>query len=96
MASFLGALQSIAEAGAAIQKAQPDIVEFSQDHATGTQALLMDAANAYAATTTDPAHQSEAVATAQLASAFVPMAFSFFGWLKNTINAKKALQPAKA
>lgn len=87
---YLSALKLIAEVGQAVQKAQPDIEEFGDDHAKGTQAMLIDAGDAFAASTDNQEHQLEAVASAEIAAALVPAAFAFGSWLKSRLHAKKA------
>ena len=74
-ADILAKINTAAQIAAA---AQPDIVQFSTDHAAGTQQLLQLAGAAVASETTDSTVQSEAVESAQLASSLVPDNFALF------------------
>lgn len=76
MANFADILAKISTAAQAVTAAEPAVETFSTDHVAGTQQLLNITGATVAAESVDAGVQSEAVASAQLASSLVPTIFN--------------------
>ena len=88
---FATVLSKISTGAQIAQAAVPEIDQYSSDHVAATQQILQIAGAGVAAEASDKNVQAEAVASAQLASSLVPLAFELFSCFKH----KKAA-PAQA
>lgn len=97
MASFVNILDAIKTATQIAQATEPDVELFSKNHEAGTIALIQDAAASVASLDNNPATQSQAVETAQVAVSLVPTFFAFWGLFhKNKGAAVLLTSPAGA
>ena len=88
---FATILSKISTGAQIAQAVTPEIQQYGNDHVAATQQILQIAGAGVAAETNDKTVQSEALASAQLASSIVPLAFELFSCFKHN----KAV-PAKA
>ena len=88
---FATLLSKISTGAQIAQAATPAIQQYGTDHVAATQQILQIAGAGVAAETNDKTVQAEALASAQLASSIVPLAFELFSWFKHNKTA-----PAKA
>ena len=84
---FATLLKKISTGAQIAQAVTPEIEEYGTDHVAATQQILQIAGAGVAAETSDKTVQAEAVASAQLASSVVPLAFELFSWLKQPKSA---------
>ena len=87
-ATVLSKISTGAQIAAAVT---PEIEQYGTDHVAATQQILQIAGAGVASETSDKNVQAEALASAQLASSVVPLAFELFSWFKHP-----KLAPAKA
>jgi hypothetical protein len=90
---FATVLSKISTGAQIAQAVTPEIEQYGADHVAATQQILQIAGAGVAAETSDKNVQAEAVASAQLASQVVPLAFELFSWFKHQ---KAAPAAAKA
>jgi hypothetical protein len=88
---FATILSKISTGAQIAQAVTPEIQQYGTDHVAATQQILQIAGAGVAAETNDKTVQAEALASAQLASSVVPLAFELFSCFKhNTVAAAKA------
>jgi len=75
---FATLLSKISTGAQIAQAVTPEIQQFGADHVAATQEILKIAGAGVAAETSDKTVQEEALASAQLASSVVPLAFELF------------------
>jgi len=80
---FATILSKISTGAQIAQVAAPQIQQYGSDHVAATQQILQIAGAGVAAETSDKTVQTEAVASAQLASSIVPLVFDLFSWFKH-------------
>ena len=88
---FATILSKISTGAQIAQAVTPEIKQYGTDHVAATQQILQIAGAGVAAETNDKTVQAEALASAQLASSIVPLAFELFSCFKHNKAA-----PAKA
>ena len=88
---FATLLKKISTGAQIVQAVTPEIEQYSTDHVAATQQILQIAGAGVAAETSDKNVQEEALASAQLVSTLVPLAFDLFSCFKHNKQA-----PAKA
>lgn len=75
---FADVLNKINTGAQIAQAALPAVEQYGSDHVSATQQLLQIAGAGVAAETSDKQVAAEAMASAQLASSLVPLAFELF------------------
>jgi len=80
---FATILSKISTGAQIAQAVAPQIQQYGADHVAATQQILQIAAAGVAAETADKTVQTEAVASAQLASSVVPLVFALFSCFKH-------------
>ncbi len=80
---FATILSKISTGAQIAQAVTPGIQQYGTDHAAATQQILQVAGAGVAAETSDKTVQAEALASAQLASSVVPLAFALFSCFKH-------------
>ncbi len=75
---FATLLSKISTGAQIAQAAAPEIQQYGTDHVAATQQILKIVGAGVAAETSDKTVQDEALASAQLASSVVPLAFELF------------------
>ena len=79
---FATLLSKISTGAQIAQAVTPAIQQYGTDHVAATQQILQIAGAGVAAETSDKTVQSEALASAQLASSIVPLVFELFSFFK--------------
>ena len=80
---FATILSKISTGAQIAQAVTPEIQQYGADHVAATQQILKIAGAGVAAETSDKTVQAEALASAQLASSIVPLAFELFSCFKH-------------